>query len=205
MNKEYLVQITSGRGPIECKRVVELVFRILVKEAHQLNITITNPVKIPCRDLDIYHSIYFRISGRELDKFIDSWKGTICWQSFSPFRKNTKRKNWFVGIESFPVPKPQLFRMEDIEFSTMRASGPGGQHVNKTDSAVRAIHKPTGYQVVSMEARSQHQNKQTCIEKIRDKLLELNSDQEFLLSHSQWREHDALVRGSAIRTFKWKL
>jgi protein subunit release factor B len=64
--------------------------------------------------------------------------------------------------------------LRECEVDTFRASGPGGQHVNKTESAVRVTHLPTGVVVTCREARSQHQNKATCLRKLRERIEKLN-------------------------------
>ncbi|HZH89224.1 MAG TPA: peptide chain release factor-like protein [Pyrinomonadaceae bacterium] len=64
--------------------------------------------------------------------------------------------------------------LRECEVDTFRSSGPGGQHVNKTESAVRLTHRPTGVVVTCREARSQHQNKATCLRKLRERVEKLN-------------------------------
>jgi len=64
----------------------------------------------------------------------------------SPFRPEHQRKNWFVGIEVLEQVENTHFHPRDVKWETMRASGPGGQHVNRTESAVRVTHMPTGIQ-----------------------------------------------------------
>ncbi len=86
--------------------------------------------------------------------------GTIEWIGNSPFRAGHRRRNWFVGVALAPEPDavPNL-KDADIDYQAMRASGPGGQHVNKADSAVRATHQPTGLVATAQEQRSQHANR----------------------------------------------
>lgn len=180
MRNELIVQISSGQGPVECKKVVALVFDKLKFAAENSGIKILNLTKVPAENAGTYHSINFRTEGENMNEFINKWKGTILWQGQSSFRKNIKRKNWFVGIEVFDLPEKIIFKLEDLIFETMRASGPGGQYVNKTESAVRVYHKPSGISYLSMEARSQHQNKINCIEKIKSKLSSIESDSEWV-------------------------
>ena len=98
----------------------------------------------------------------------------------SPFDANARRQTSFAAIEVMPELEDDdtvEIREEDIEMQVYRASGAGGQHVNKTSSAVRLIHKPTGIVVASQQERSQFQNKDNCMKMLRAKLLELKAQQ----------------------------
>ena len=96
----------------------------------------------------------------------------------------------------------QVHFEQEIVFTTARSGGKGGQHVNKVSSAIRATHVPTGISVVSMDSRSQHQNKKLATERL---LLKLNEAQLNLLKQqfqSQWTNQLAVERGNPIRTFE---
>ena len=84
----------------------------------------------------------------------------------------------------------------------MRSTGPGGQNVNKVNSADRAIHTPTGVQVVAMDSRSQHQNKKLAIARLKEKVMETNRQQLKTMELNQWENHLSLERGNPIRVFK---
>ena len=98
----------------------------------------------------------------------------------SPFDANARRQTSFASVEVMPDLPEDVevdIRPEDIEMQVYRASGAGGQHVNKTSSAVRLIHKPTGIVVASQQERSQFQNKDNCMKQLRAKLIELKIQQ----------------------------
>jgi peptide chain release factor len=143
-----------------------------------------------------------RIIGKDATEFTDSWVGTIQWIGKSTFRKFHKRSNWFIGIFEVDAIQSNTFSEKDIQYQAMRSSGAGGQHVNKVSSAIRATHVPTGISVVSMDSRSQHQNKKLATERL---LLKLNEAQLNLLKQqfqSQWTNQLAVERGNPIRTFE---
>ncbi len=99
----------------------------------------------------------------------------------SPFDANARRHTSFASVEVMPdLPEDAdiEIRPEDIEMQVYRASGAGGQHVNKTSSAVRLIHKPTGIVVASQQERSQFQNKDNCMKMLRAKLVELQMQEK---------------------------
>ena len=73
-----------------------------------------------------------------------------------------------------PIPETDEALLSECIIETFRASGPGGQHINTTDSAVRLKHKPSGITVTSKESRSQHKNKETCLKKLREKIEKQN-------------------------------
>ncbi len=97
----------------------------------------------------------------------------------SPFDANARRQTSFAALEVMPEIPDDVevdIRPEDIEMQVFRSSGAGGQHINKTSSAVRLIHKPTGIVVSSQQERSQVQNRETCMRMLRSKLVELQME-----------------------------
>jgi peptide chain release factor len=94
------------------------------------------------------------------------------------------------------------FHERDVKYQAMRSTGPGGQNVNKVNSAVRATHIPTGVQCVAMDSRSQHQNKKLALQRLKEQLLlhqlELLKDQ----ATETWEQHLQLERGNPVRVFK---
>ena len=86
----------------------------------------------------------------------------------------------------------------------MRASGPGGQHVNKTDSAVQATHKPTGLQVSASDERSQHANKKRALEKLEAILISRQQESARKQKQQHWQKHGELERGNPVKVFVGK-
>ena len=200
-----IVQITAGRGPIECCRVVAKVLELFLKDAKKNKLD-TDVLHTTAADINgTLYSATVKIDGKELSEFIKTWQGTIQWIAQSPYRKYHKRKNWFIGVEFFDVSKQITWNENDVVFESCKASGPGGQHVNKTESAVRGTHKPSGLQVLVMDSRSQLQNKKLCIERLKSKITTWQTEQFLMQQQTQWQEHNELERGNPVRIIEAKL
>ena len=117
-------------------------------------------------------------------------------------RPRHKRQNWFVGVSLAPEPEAFADLNEaDIDYQAMRASGPGGQHVNKTDSAVRAHHRPTGLVTNAQEQRSQHANRKLARLKLAIMLEQLRGQSQDETRRAQWQNHRDLERGNPVRVY----
>jgi peptide chain release factor len=203
--KERIIQITSGKGPEECERVVAKVVEHILKEAKAQNILAELINTIPGRMKATYLSAQILVKGATVASFCRSWEGTIKWVAQSPYRKLHRRKNWFVGITIYDVSELMKWNERDVQYQSMRASGPGGQHVNKTESAIRATHIPSGISVVASTERSQMMNKKEATERLKQKLYSWQVEQANRQVKEQWLEHHNLERGNEVRVFKDKL
>lgn len=202
---KVIIQVTSGRGPVECCRVVARVTELILRQARNTGIEIA---VLESKKGDINGTLLsatLLATGKQLLPFIKEWEGTIQWIAQSPYRKYHKRKNWFVGVAVFDVKKQLQWNVSDVKFETCRASGPGGQNVNKVETAVRGIHLPSGIQVMAMDSRSQLQNKKLCIERLDAKFMAWQTEKLVQQQQTQWQEHNELERGSAVKTIIEKL
>lgn len=200
--EKRIVQITSGKGPVECCRVVAKVQTGLMKEAKKVGISIEVLTSLQGDVKGTLLSTVLLMEGNSLADFLASWQGTVQWIAQSPYRKYHKRKNWFVGVEVFQLPEKIRWNANDVVFETMRGSGPGGQNVNKVETAVRGKHVPSGIQVVAMDSRSQLQNKKLCLERLRAKIEGWEVEQLIAQQQTQWLEHHQLERGNPVRAFR---
>jgi|688.fasta_scaffold414224_1 peptide chain release factor len=197
------LQITSGRDPDECAYFVGKLLPIILDDAKNNHLDCDLIEMIPGNQPDSYLSIIISLKGENYLEFIQSWQGTIQWIEKSPFRPHHKRKNWFIGVSALTVPETSDSLLEnELKFQTMRASGPGGQNVNKTETAVRITHIPTGISLVAQEERSQYLNKKLALAKLLA-LLESNKNNVLQqLDYELWHQHNQLERGNPIRIFK---
>ena len=200
--KTKILQITAGRGPAECGWVVAQVLKYFLKEVEQIGLLHTIIDRTKGVENGTIQSVTVQLEGTNLDEFLTTWVGTIQWIGTSTFRKYHKRKNWFIGCYELDQMRLSKVSEKEMTFQAMRSSGPGGQNVNKVNSAIRAIHTPTGIQVVAMDSRSQHQNRKLATERLKEKVnqIQLESLQKSL--SDQWENHLNVARGNPIRIFK---
>lgn len=192
--------ISAGQGPEECALAAARVFDKFKSAATGMHIDMELlEEKIQGRGL---RSVMLRLRGKNLAAFADEWVGTVQWISASPLRLNHKRKNWFVHIALFAEQKRLEWDERDVRIETCRSSGPGGQNVNKVETAVRAIHLPSGVQVLAMDSRSQLQNKKCALERLRLRLILLDLEREAAGKSERWLEHESLQRGAAKKIFR---
>ena len=200
-NKIY-VQISAGRGPAECCWVVAQVLKEMIKfiTHHQLSYSIVD--RQEGSENRTVSSVLLLVEGKNVSKMMKEWEGTIQWIGKSMFRVYHKRKNWFVGVSLFEELEATSFRELDVEFQTFRSSGPGGQHRNKVETAVRATHKPTGLSVSSTDSKSQIQNKKASVLKLKETIAKDAVVQMQRRLDEQWKENLSLERGNPVKVFE---
>jgi len=197
---EVYLNVSAGSGPRECEWVVVNLAKQFVREATAEGLT----AELMWKGEPAPHSpsLLLKVQGKGVDTFVQDRTGSIKWMGESPYRPNHKRKNWFVSVKRAPsVADVPTLNTQDVDYQTMKASGPGGQHVNTTDSAVRATHRPSGVTVVAKEERSQHANKKLALMKLAMILEDQRAGEAASAKEAAWRQNQLLERGNEVRSY----
>lgn len=148
-------------------------------------------------------NITFRFSGPFAFGYCKSEKGVHRLVRISPFDSNARRHTSFASVDVTPIVEDVQVEVnpDDIKVDTYRASGAGGQHVNKTDSAVRMTHIPSGIVVSCQSERSQIQNRETCMKMLQSKLYEKEVNERQAKISAMGGEKKDIAWGSQIRNY----
>jgi peptide chain release factor 2 len=189
---DALVTVNAGAGGTDAQDWAEMVLRMEMRWAERRGFKVELLEASPGEEAGI-KSATFRVSGENAYGLYGAEKGVHRLVRISPFDAQSRRQTAFAGVEVSPVvdSAPDIeIRDEDLQVDTYRASGAGGQHVNKTDSAVRITHRPSGIVVQCQNERSQTSNKLTAMKMLTSKLVELEERRR--------REEIAKEKGEAM-------
>lgn len=170
-----VLTLHPGAGGTEAQDWGSMLFRMYMRwgEAHGFDVKVVDYLD---GDEAGLKSAVLQFNGENAYGFLKSEHGVHRLVRISPFDSAGRRHTSFVSVEVMPEIDDTIeidIRPEDLEIGTYRSSGAGGQHINKTDSAVRITHKPTNITVACQTERSQLQNKETAMKMLRSKLFEL--------------------------------
>lgn len=192
------LQISTAQGPAECQMFARFVLQRLLAEAEQQGIAADVQAALESKHGIL--SAVVGLSGTAAEALAERWLGTVQWICPSPLRPKHPRKNWYVGVFRLPD-VPPLPDDGAVRLQTCRAGGKGGQHVNKTESAVRATHLASGLSVRVESERSQHANKKRARLLLAQKLAEQRAEQAANAAGEQHATLYQVARGNPRKVF----
>ena len=193
----------AGAGGTEaqdwCSMLIRMYFRWAEKQGYSISL-----MDEQVGDEAGIKSATFLIKGENAFGYMKSEKGVHRLVRISPFDSAARRHTSFCAVDVMPEIDETVeinLDMKDVQVDTYRASGAGGQHINKTDSAVRMTHIPTGIVVQCQSERSQIQNREQCLKLLRAKLFELELEKQAELKEQLGGTYQAIEWGSQIRSY----
>lgn len=172
---DAFIEINTGVGGVDAADFSEMLMNMYVKWAEKKRIKY-EIVEVNKGDVAGIKSAIIKIKTKNAYGLLKNEKGVHRLVRQSPFNSASKRQTSFASVDVYPVVDDKInieLNEKDLKIDVCRASGAGGQHVNKTDSAVRILHIPTGIIVECQEQRSQHQNKDEAIKMLKSKLYQI--------------------------------
>jgi peptide chain release factor 2 len=200
---DALVTINAGAGGTDAQDWAEMVLRMMMRWAERRGFDVELLEVSEGEEAGI-KSATFRAAGDNAYGLFGAEKGVHRLVRLSPFDSANRRQTSFAGLEVSPVIEDAgelEIDPDDLQIDTYRASGAGGQHVNKTDSAVRITHRPTGTVVQCQNERSQSANKDTAMKMLRSKLVELRERERAAELARERGEAQDVNFGSQIRSY----
>jgi len=193
------LQLSANTGPAECCLAVSKALARLLREADAAGVPVTIIEQVDGEVKGTIASVLLELGDAA---FARRWTGSLLWTCQSPYRKLHKRKNWFISGTLFaPSVVPDAIDGGAIRYEATRASGPGGQHVNKTDSAIRATHVASGLSVKVQTERGQHANKRLAGQLLASKLAARVQERVDDDKSARRLRHSQAERGNAARVF----
>jgi len=201
--RNAIMAINAGAGGTEAQDWAEMLFRLYLRWAESRNMKISIFDYLHGDEAGI-KNVTLTVSGPFAYGYLKSEHGVHRMVRVSPFDANGRRHTSFASVSVLPEIEDDItidINEKDLRIETFRASGPGGQHVNKTSSAVRIIHLPTNIVVQCQNEKSQHRNKDMALKILRARLYTLEKEKQEQEKQQRHRSQKEIAWGSQIRSY----
>lgn len=198
-----ILEIHPGAGGTESCDWAEMLYRMYSRWANKKGFKVTTLDYQPGDEAGI-KSVTFLVEGDKAYGYLKAEKGVHRLVRISPFDAGARRHTSFASLDVMPQFHDEIeidIKPDDLIVETKRASGAGGQHINKTDSAVRMVHKPTGLVATCQNGRSQHENREEALRILKSRIYQqMIEEQEAKLAEIKG-EQKLIEWGSQIRSY----
>ena len=198
-----LISINAGAGGTDAQDWAEMLLRLYLRWCERKGYKTEILDQQPGDEAGI-KSATFSVTGDWSFGYLRAERGVHRLVRISPFDANARRQTAFAAVDVYPDLDEDVeieIRDDDLETQTFRSGGAGGQHVNKTESAVRIIHHPSGIVVACQSERSQHKNRSSAMKMLRAKLYERQEEEKRAKIDGHHADKKAIEWGSQIRSY----
>ena len=202
-NSNAILELHPGAGGTESCDWTSMLYRMYTRYAERKGFKVSVLDYQPGDEAGI-KSVTFLVEGEKAYGYLKGEKGVHRLVRISPFDAGARRHTSFASLDVMPQFNDEIeieIKPEDLIVETKRASGAGGQHINKTDSAIRMVHKPTGIVATCQSERSQIQNREKALEILKSRLLQLEIEEQEKKIRELKGEMAANEWGSQIRSY----
>ncbi len=201
--RDAQVEISAGAGGTEAQDWAQMLMRMYSRWGERRGYQVDILDMSEGEEAGIKGAV-LEIKGANAYGFLKAETGVHRLVRISPFDSQARRHTSFASVFVYPVVDDEInidVREEDIKMDVFRASGAGGQHVNKTSSAVRLTHVPSGVVVSSQQERSQHKNRQTALKMLKNKLYQIELEKQNAAKALVEASKSDVTFGSQIRSY----